>query len=106
MRLIDRPGSPDFTSEQVIGQIASFAPQCIVQTMILRGSHESRTVDNTVDNEIEALVEAYRTIRPREVMLYSIDRRTPEQALVKVERDELERIASRIREAGINVLVS
>lgn len=106
MRLIDRPGSPDFTSEQVIGQIASFAPQCIVQTMILRGSHEGRTVDNTVDSEIEALVEAYRTIRPREVMLYSIDRRTPEQALVKVEREELERIASRIREAGINVLVS
>lgn len=106
MRLIDRPGSPDFTSEKVIGQIASFAPDCIVQTMILRGSHDGQPVDNTTDGEVEALIDAYRLIRPREVMLYSIDRRTPEQALVKVEREELESIASRVREAGINVLVS
>lgn len=106
MRLIDRPGSPDFTSERVIGQIAGFAPECIVQTMILRGSHEGQPVDNTTDEEVEALIEAYRQIKPREVMLYSIDRRTPEQALVKVEREELERIASRVREAGINVMVS
>ena len=74
--------------------------------MILRGSHDGQPVDNTTDEEVEALIDAYRLIRPREVMLYSIDRRTPEQALVKVEREELERIASRVREAGINVLVS
>ena len=106
MRLIDRPGSPAFTSERVIGQIAGFSPECIVQTMILRGSHDGQPVDNTTDEEVEALIEAYRQIKPREVMLYSIDRRTPEQALVKVERDELERIASRVREAGFNVMVS
>ena len=106
MRLIDRPGSPPGTSERVIGQIAGFSPECIVQTMILRGSHDGQPVDNTTDEEVEALIEAYRQIKPREVMLYSIDRRTPEQALVKVERDELERIASRVREAGFNVMVS
>ena len=38
-------------------------------------------------------------------MIYSLDRSTPEEALVKVEKDELERIADEIRRAGINVTV-
>ena len=60
-------------------------------------------MDNTTDREIEALIDAYKSIGPKEVMLYSLDRSTPEERLVKVERLELEAIARRIREAGINV---
>lgn len=39
-------------------------------------------------------------------MLYSIDRPTPESNLKKVEKDELERIADKIRAAGIKVQVN
>lgn len=106
MRLIDRPVSPAFTSEKVIEQLAGFGGECIVQTMILRGSHNGMSVDNTTPEEIAALVDAYKKIRPKEVMLYSIDRKTPEQALVKVDKEELERIAEIIRAEGIKVLVS
>ena len=106
MRLIDRPVSPAFTSEKVIEQLAGFGGECIVQTMILRGSHNGMNVDNTTPEEIAALVDAYKKIRPKEVMLYSIDRKTPEQALVKVDKEELERIAEIIRAEGIKVLVS
>lgn len=106
MRLIDRPTSPAFTSEKVIDELAAFGKDCIVQTMMLRGSHNGEPVDNTTPAEIQALVQAYKKIRPSEVMLYSIDRKTPEQALVKVEKDELEHIARTIREAGIKVQVS
>ncbi|MDE6265519.1 MAG: radical SAM protein [Paramuribaculum sp.] len=106
MRLIDRPNSKDFTSEKVIDRIARFGKDCIVQTMILRGSHNGQPVDNTVPEEIDALIEAYKKINPSEVMLYSLDRKTPEQALVKVEKDELNSIADRIRQAGIKVQVS
>ncbi len=106
MRLIDRPVSPAFTSEKVIEQLAGFGGDCIVQTMILRGSHNGMSVDNTTPEEIAALVDAYKKIRPKEVMLYSIDRKTPEQALVKVDKEELERIAAIIRAEGIKVLVS
>ena len=63
-------------------------------------------VDNTTDEEVEALIAAYRDISPREVMIYSLDRSTPEEQLVKVERDELERIAERIRQAGVKTVVS
>lgn len=106
MRLIDRPNSPEFTSERVIEQLAGFGKDCIVQTMILRGTHDGQVIDNTTDAEIDALIEAYKNIKPAEVMLYSLDRKTPEQNLVKVEKDELERIAGKIRSNGIKVQVS
>ena len=106
IRLLDRPVNPDFTAEKVIEQIARFGEQCVVQTMMLRGSHNGQPVDNTTDEEVDALIDAYRRIRPRQVMLYSIDRRTPEQALQKVGREELEQIAERIRREGIDVSVS
>ena len=107
MRLIDRPGSPAFTCEAVIPRLASFGADCIIQTMFLRGEHDGVMIDNTTPAEIDALIEAYRTIRPREVMIYSIDRKTPAEHLEKVSRDELDRIAARIvAETGIPVQVA
>lgn len=106
MRLIDRPRSPLFTCERVIPQLKEFGDRCIVQTMMLRGSHEGTIIDNTTDEEVEALINAYKEIGPSEVMLYSIDRPTPESNLRKVEKDELERIADRMRAEGIKVQVS
>lgn len=96
MRLIDKPNQPDFTVEKVIDQLKGFGRDCIIQTMMLRGSHEGQPVDNTTDAEIEALAEAYKAIQPQSVMLYSIDRSTPEENLKKVEREELEAIATRL----------
>ena len=106
MRLIDQPASPSFTCEKVIEQIAQFSGQCVVQTMFLRGEHDGKKIDNTTPQEVEALIKAYQRISPRQVMIYSIDRKTPEQQLEKVSHEELEAIASQIRVKGINVMVS
>lgn len=106
MRLIDKPTSPDFNSEQLIEQLSRFSSQCIIQTMMLRGEHEGKVIDNTTDDEINALIDAYKKIAPKEVMLYSIDRSTPEENLKKVEIDELRKIAERFEAAGIKVQVN
>lgn len=106
MRLIDQPASPSFTCEKVINQLAQFSSQCVVQTMFLRGSHNGKNIDNTTKEEIIALIKAYQHISPRQVMIYSIDRKTPEQLLEKVSHEELETIASQIRAEGIDVMVS
>ena len=74
--------------------------------MMLRGEHNGHRIDNTTDVEVEALIAAYLEINPREVMLYSIDRKTPEENLEKVGREELEAIARRIADAGIKVQVN
>lgn len=104
MRIIDRPNDPGFTVDKVIDGLCQFEGTGIIQTMILRGEHNGKPVDNTTDEEIEALISAYRKIRPREVMIYSLDRSTPEEKLHKVEKEELDRIADRIRKAGIKVM--
>lgn len=107
MRLIDRPGDSTFTVERVIGELEQFAGQAIIQTMMLRGSYEGQPVDNSTPEEVEALIEAYRRIRPREIMLYSIDRSTPAEELEKVPIQELREIGARIQEAtGIHVQVN
>lgn len=107
MRLLDRPVSAEFSVEEVTEHLRQFAGTGIIQTMFTRGSHDGMRVDNTTDAEVEALIEAYRMIRPAEVMIYSIDRRTPERSLEKVERAELETIARRITAAtGIPVQVA
>lgn len=106
MRLIDRPNSPGFTVGSVTRQLEDFGSDCIIQTMMLRGSHNGQSIDNTTPEEVEALLDVYRRVKPREVMLYSIDRATPEQQLVKVPREELDRIADCWRQHGITVQVS
>ena len=103
MRVIDRPNSPEFTVDRVVESLRQFEGQAIIQTMLLRGEHNGVTIDNTTPREIEALISAYRDIRPREVMIYSIDRSTPEEKLQKVAREELEQIAAQIAAAGIPV---
>ena len=106
MRFIDRPVSPAFTCEYLIQQLKKFGDRCIIQTMMLRGNHNGQHIDNTTPEEVNALIEAYKVIGPAEVMLYSIDRPTPESDLQKVDKEELEAIADLIRKEGIKVQVS
>ncbi len=107
MQLIDRPKSPTFTVASVVDQLKAFAGTGIIQTMILRGSWEGRHIDNSTPAEVDALIQAYRAIAPREVMLYSIDRKTPAQSLEKVDIAELHVIADKITaETSIPVQVN
>lgn len=107
VRVLDRPNSPGFTAEKVIEDLRQFAGTGIIQTMMLRGEWEGQWIDNTTDAEVEALIDAYRRIRPREVMIYSIDRTTPARTLEKVPIEELRGIGRRIQMAtGIPVQVN
>ncbi len=108
IRIVDRPNQPAFTAEKVIDRMArEFGGECVVQTMMLRGEWDGHEIDNTTDREVAALIEAYRRIKPREIMLYSIDRATPAKTLTKVQREELQAIAERITaETGIKVQVA
>lgn len=100
---LDRPTSKKTSAAQTINDLKRFAGTGIIQTMILRGNE----IDNTCSEEINALIEAYNAIRPREIMLYSIDRKTPDASLRKVEREELQIIGQQIESrTGIPVSVS
>lgn len=109
MRLMDRPASPGFNVSALIDRLAELAAasdKVIIQTMMLRGEYDGHVVDNTTPAEVEALAEAYRRIRPREVMLYSIDRQTPARQLAQVSHEDLGKFAARFRADGIRVQVN
>ncbi|MBQ7941251.1 MAG: radical SAM protein [Muribaculaceae bacterium] len=106
MRAINQPTSNGVLPEGVIADLKKFGDKCIVQTMFLRGEHNGKKIDNTTDTEIEALIEAYKEISPKEVMIYSIDRKTPEENLEKITKEELAAIGKRIETAGIKVQVN
>lgn len=106
MRIINKPTSNGVLPEGVIADLKRFGGKCIVQTMFLRGEHNGKKIDNTTDVEIAALIDAYKEIAPQEVMIYSIDRKTPEENLEKVSGEELLAIGKLIEKAGIKVQVN
>lgn len=106
MRALDRPTNPAYDVERAIAGISRFAGTGIVQTMITRGTHNGIAIDNSTEAEVDALTEAYGRIKPASVMLYSIDRKTPEQSMEKIDRETLLRIADHITSrTGIPVSV-
>lgn len=107
MRLLDRPNNPNFTVKKAVDEISQFGQKAIVQTMFTRGSYDGKLVDNTVPEEIDALVEAYRKINPGQIMIYSIDRKTPAEDLHRISKDRLEEIGRYITaKTGIPVSVA
>lgn len=106
IRQLNAPNSPSFTFDRLLEQLCCFDGNLIIQTMFLRGELDGVSVDNTTEAEIEGWLEALKRIKPKQVMIYTIDRETPVKALKKVSKEELETIASRARREGFDVSVS
>jgi len=95
-----------FHLKETISQLARFGHHAMIQTLFLRGTHKGLPVDNTTKEELQAWMQALRIIRPGKVMIYSLDRDTPAAGLIKIPREELEKIAVLVREAGFEVQIS
>ena len=107
VKVLDRPNRPGFSVAGTVELLKRFKGQGIIQTMMLRGVVDGIRLDNTTDEEVVALVEAYKAICPKEVMLYSLDRPTPAKGLEKIDAEELQRIGEKVeRESGVKVVVS
>ena len=97
---VDRPcGAYDVNT--IIGNLKAFNGHVIIQTMFMRGSLEGASVDNTGEEFVAPWLEAIREIRPRQVMVYTIDRETPAQGLLKANREQLDAIRDRVIAMGI-----
>lgn len=101
VRRMNRPQSGAYSVRGVVDAMKRFDGRMILQTMFLRGSCAGERVDNTTEEEIAAWLRLVAEIRPRQVMVYSLDRDTPCPTLGKVSREELQRIAARVEALGI-----
>ena len=73
----------------------------IIQTMFMRGQCQGESVDNTGEEYVAPWLEAVKTIKPQQVMIYTIDRETPAQGLEKATHEQLDQIRERVIAAGI-----
>jgi len=101
VRRMNNPQNNNYSVRDVVDGMKSFDGQMILQTMFLRGTCEEVAIDNTVEREVAAWLELVAEIRPRQVMVYSLDRDTPCPTLEKVSREELQQIAARVEALGI-----
>ena len=106
VRLVDNPQNPKYTVRRVVEQMKSFNGAMIMQTMFLRGEYKGQKIDNTTEEEVSAWLKLVEEVRPRQVMVYSLDRDTPCQTLQKVEKDDLRKIAARVEALGISCQVA
>lgn len=103
---LDRPVSKQFTVNRQIEDLKKFNGNLIIQTLFLRGKLKDGAIDNTTEEEVSLWLEALKIIRPKQVMIYSIDRETPTKGLEKVPLETLQQIAERTRKIGFEVMVS
>ena len=105
IRLVDRPqGSYDVS--QVIEHLKAFQGHVIIQSMFMQGTAGGESVDNTGDDYVLPWLKAVADIAPQQVMVYTIDRETPMQSLLKATPQQLDRIALLVRQLGIPCSVS
>ena len=101
VHLMNNPQNPSYSVGKVVEQLKSFDGHLTVQTMFLRGECNGQRIDNTTEEEVAAWLRLLGEIRPRQVMVYSLDRDTPCRTLEKVPREELQAIAARVEALGI-----
>ena len=101
VRRMNNPQSPAYSVRKTDEEMKRFDGHMILQTMFLRGSCDGQPVDNTTEEEVSAWLGLVAEIRPRQVMVYSLDRDTPCRTLEKVSKEELQRIAARVEALGI-----
>lgn len=103
-KMIDRPQG-EYSVAKVLEQLEWFKGDFILQTMFLKGVIDGQQVDYTSDEISAPWVEMVLKLRPRQVMIYTLDRVPPLQSLEKVPVGRMEQIAAPLIEAGIDVVI-
>lgn len=93
------------TFQQLTDSLIRFGHDGIIQTLLFDGHNNGHAISNIEPKEFEAYMEWLRKIRPRYVMLYALDRATPEKNLRKLTVEELNLYAEKIRKEGIEAKV-
>ena len=97
---VDHPNGT-YDVNLIIDRLKAFQGHVIIQTMFMRGECNGESVDNTGDEYVNPWLEAVKTIAPQQVMIYTIDRETPTQGLLKATHEQLDQIRDRVIAAGI-----
>lgn len=89
-----------------IKYMVRFNGHCIIQTMFMKGDVDGTSVDNTSPEYVRPWLDMLSIIEPSQVMVYTIDRETPEKGLRKASKEELDSIVEQVEQLGIHATAS
>jgi wyosine [tRNA(Phe)-imidazoG37] synthetase (radical SAM superfamily) len=101
--LVDKINKPvgTYRLAEVIENLKSFDGNFILQTMFLK----SEEFDTASEDALLAWLDIVRLLRPRQVMVYTIDRETPDKTLRKYTVDEMTAMVQPLIDEGFDVQV-
>lgn len=109
---VDRPNGHSYNVASIIEGLKAFNGHVIIQTMFMKGYTQQNAtrrqvnIDNTGEAYVAPWIEALKAIRPMQVMIYTIDRETPDHYLLKASHEELDAICRRVKATGIDCTAS
>lgn len=101
--LIDKINKPTgaYRMDRVVEGLKKFNGEFILQTMFLR----SDDFDTLSAEALAAWMDIVRELKPREVMVYTIDRETPDKSLGRCTVEEMTRMVQPLIDEGFKIQV-
>lgn len=98
--LINKP-APGYDVSDIVSGLAAFEGQFILQTMFLK----SDDFDSSSPEVLEGWMDIVRKLRPREIMVYTIDRPTPQEGLRKFSVDQMRQLVQPLVDEGFKIQI-
>ncbi len=105
IRLINNPAGSGFNLKKHIDNLSRFHGNVIIQTLFLQGEVHGKKVDNTTPEEVGAWISHLKQINPQYVMIYPVERGTPDGNIDRVSAEMLKQIAGEVSKQGIEAKV-
>ena len=97
---INQP-APGYDVNKVVEALKRFNGNFVLQTMMLRIDD----FDSSSPEVLEGWMKIVRELRPREIMVYTIDRPTPAQGLKKISTDEMRAMVQPLIDEGFHIQI-
>lgn len=100
IRMMNKPVGT-YRLDDVVEAMMGFDGNFIMQTMFLR----SPEFDTTAADALEGWMNIVRKVRPREIMVYTIDRETPDKSLQKYTVEEMTAFVQPLLDEGFKIQI-
>ncbi len=100
IRKINKPVG-HYSLDEIVEALMKFKGEFILQTMFLR----SPDFDTTSKEALEKWMDIVRKTRPREIMVYTIDRETPDKSLGKYTVEEMTALVQPLVDEGFKIQI-
>lgn len=91
----------DYDVSRIVEGLARFEGNFILQTMFLKG----REFDSSSPEVLDGWMQIVRSLKPKMIMAYSIDRPTPQDGLVKFTEQQLKALVQPLLDEGFNIQI-